>query len=60
MTLYTASQRGEHPPGLHWTEGESRLLTPEQAEELPRWLRPEVSVDADEPVVAVPPPLEKA
>lgn len=43
---YTATQHGEYPTGLHWTAGESRVLTPEAAADAPAWL------------VAVPPPVE--
>lgn len=39
---YTSTRIGEHPPGLHWTEGESRDLTPEQAASAPVWLVPTV------------------
>lgn len=49
---YTALTSGEHPPGLHWTEGETRDLDPEQAAGVPAWL------EASAPPVEAPEPKE--
>ena len=48
---YTSTRIGEHPPGLHWTEGESRDLSPEQAASAPAWLVP--TVEAPLPIADV-------
>ena len=48
--IYTSTRTGEHPPGLHWTEGEGRDLTPEQAASAPAWLVP--TVDAPAPMAS--------
>lgn len=37
---YRATQAGEHPTGLHWTEGEERELGPEAFLGAPVWLVP--------------------
>lgn len=57
MPTYTATRAGTWPPGLHWTEGETRTLGTTMAElavglDVPAWLVEEVAPApaADEPV----------